>query len=201
MEIKRISLGAYAANCYILVDEKTKEAAVIDPGANGEVLVKEIDKLGVSIKYILLTHGHMDHTGAVEAVKEKYDVPVYINSMDKKMMLAGENVFGGMWKEDNKDDVIKEGDILTLGNLQIKCIDTAGHTPGGMCFLVENVVFTGDTLFQGSIGRTDFVGGDFDLLIKNIKNKLISLPEDTVVLPGHGPESSIKYEKHNNPFL
>lgn len=201
MEIKRISLGAYAANCYVLIDENTKEAAVIDPGANGEVLVKEIDNLGVSVKYILLTHGHMDHIGAVEVVKEKYDVPVYINSMDKKMILSGENVFGGMWKEDNKDGVIKEGDILNLGNLEIKCIDTPGHTPGGMCFLIENVVFTGDTLFQGSIGRTDFAGGDFDSLIKNIKNKLILLPEDTVVLPGHGPESSIKYEKHNNPFL
>ncbi|MCY6370454.1 MBL fold metallo-hydrolase [Clostridium ganghwense] len=200
MKIKRIPAGIYEANCYILIDEKTKEVAVIDPGGDGEILIKEIDKLDVKVNCILLTHGHMDHTDAVQDIKDKYNVPVYINPKDKEMMSAGENVFGAIWEQKN-DGTIEDGDTLKLGELIIKCIETAGHTPGGMCFLVENVVFTGDTLFQGSIGRTDFVGGSYELLIKNIKTKLMILPEDTIVLPGHGPESSIKYEKQNNPFL
>ncbi|MCY6958573.1 MBL fold metallo-hydrolase [Clostridium brassicae] len=201
MKIKVIPLGLYAANCYILIDENTKDASIIDPGGDAKLLIKEVEKLEVNPKYILLTHGHMDHVGAVNDVKEKYNIPVYINLKDKKMMNEGQDVFGATWKGTSEDTEINEGDILTLGSLEIKCIETPGHTPGGMCFIVRNVVFTGDTLFEGSIGRTDFVGGDYNALIKNIKEKLMILPEDTIVLPGHGPKSNIGYEKRSNPFL
>lgn len=201
MKITMIPVGAYAANCYILVDESTGSACVIDPGANGKLLINEINKLEVNIKYILLTHGHADHTGAIKELKEEYNVPVYVNLEDRKMMQDGESLFGTMWKQTPADREIKQGDVLTLGNLEIKCIETPGHTPGGMCFLVKNVVFTGDTLFQGSIGRTDFAGGSYEDLIDSIKEKLIILPEDVTVLPGHGPKSNIQYEKSHNPFL
>lgn len=201
MKISRIPLGIYAANCYILTDEDTKDTAIIDPGGNAEFLINEIEKLNVNVKYILLTHGHADHIGGVNEVKKHYNIPAYINSKDMEMISSGEDIFGKLWDNTENDKVIKEGDVLSLGNLKIKCIETPGHTPGGMCFLVENVIFTGDTLFQGSIGRTDFIGGDFDSLITNVRTKLMCLNDDIMVLPGHGPESSIGYEKKNNPFL
>jgi glyoxylase-like metal-dependent hydrolase (beta-lactamase superfamily II) len=175
MILKRIPAGVYAANCYILMDEDTKESAVIDPG------------------------GHADHTGAVDKLKEKYNVPVALNNKDKEMMLNHEFIYGSINSGIEKN--IKDGDKFTIGNLEINCVETPGHTPGGVSFIVGNRVFTGDTLFQGSIGRTDFKGGDSDAIIKSIKTKLLTLPENTVVYPGHGPQTTIKYEMVNNPFL
>jgi glyoxylase-like metal-dependent hydrolase (beta-lactamase superfamily II) len=139
--------------------------------------------------------------GAVNPIKEKYNIPVYINGKDKTLMKDEESVFGGLWNTTEEDKEINEGDVLELGNLKIKAIETPGHTPGGMCFFVNNVVFTGDTLFYGSIGRTDFPGGNHNQLINNIKTKLMTLSDDVIVLPGHERESKIKFERDNNPFL
>lgn len=199
MKLKRIPAGIYSANCYILMDEETKQTAVIDPGGDAEKLEKAIEDMGAEVKYILLTHGHTDHTGAAVQLKEKFNVPLYINKEDYEMCKSGQFVFGNIVGK--VDKYIGEGDIIKLGNLKIKCIHTPGHTPGGMCFLVDNLIFTGDTLFANSIGRTDFAGGDFDAIISSIKNKLMILPEDTIVLPGHEGESSIGEEKIHNPFL
>lgn len=199
MILKRIPAGVYAANCYILMDETTKESAVIDPGGDEDDIINEIQRLGAKVNIILLTHGHADHTGAVDKLKEKYKVPVALNNKDKEMMLNYEFIYGSIDSEIEKN--IKDGDKFTVGNLEINCVETPGHTPGGVSFIVGNSVFTGDTLFQGSIGRTDFKGGDFDAIIKSIKTKLLTLPENTVVYPGHGPQTTIKYEMVNNPFL
>ncbi|MCY6483627.1 MBL fold metallo-hydrolase [Clostridium aestuarii] len=201
MNIKRIPVGMYAANCYILIDDERKEACIIDPGGDAELLIKEINNSGIEVKFILLTHGHMDHTAAVEEIKQKYDLPVYISNKDRELMGKEPGLFGQMWKITKDDKTINDGEILKVGNLEIRCIETGGHTPGGMCFLVNDVMFTGDTLFQASIGRTDFPGGDFDQLINNIKTKLMILPDNIVILPGHGSESNIKFERENNPFL
>lgn len=201
MIIKRIPAGVYAANCYLLMDDNTLETAVIDPGGDVDDIIKAIENLQAKVRYILLTHGHTDHTGGVQDLKDKYNVPVCISEKDEQMIKNGEYIYGPLINGGNADIHLKHGDVLKIGNLNLKCIETPGHTPGGMCFLVENVVFTGDTLFAGSIGRTDFAGGDYDTIIRSIKNNLIVLDEDTKVLPGHGPESSIKREKIHNPFL
>ena len=165
------------------------------------MLIRNIDALNIDVKFILLTHGHMDHTGGVQELKDRYNVPVYINKNDLELMRRHSQVFGPAWNETEEDKTIKDGDVLKLGNLQIKCLETPGHTPGGMSFVVKDVVFTGDTLFRGSVGRTDFPGGDHSALIRSIKEKLIVLDDDTVVLPGHEGESNIKFEKQYNPFL
>jgi len=196
MKVLIMPVGSYEANCYIIKDETSKEIAVIDPGANSGLLINEIEKLNGNVKYILLTHAHADHTGAVEDLAERFKVPVYINQKDEALIVKGEYMF----EKITVDGFIKDGDFFNIGDIKIKCIETPGHTPGGVCFYTPGYLFSGDTLFAQSIGRTDFAGGDFDEIIDSIKTKLFSLPEETRVFPGHGPETSIKNEKKYNPF-
>lgn len=199
MKIKRIPAGVYAANCYIVIDEETKDCVVMDPGGDEEDLIKAIKKENVQVKYILLTHGHADHTGAALRLKKDFNAPLCISSEDYELISKGAFMYGDI--VNNIDQYIKEGDIFKIGNMDIKCIHTPGHTPGGVCFLIEDSVFTGDTLFAGSIGRTDFQGGNFDAIIKSIKEKLMVLGDEIKVFPGHGPESTIGKERLHNPFL
>lgn len=199
MEIRTIPVGIYGANCYLVIYKD--KCAIIDPGADGDNIINIIEKLKLQPQYIILTHGHMDHVGAVEKVKDKYNVPIYINEKDQNMINNIENIFGNFGKYKAADRYIREGEIIELGDLNIECIETPGHTPGGMCFKINDIVFTGDTLFRDSIGRTDFVGGDHASIIESIKNKLMKLDDDTKVLPGHGPVSSIGYERRENPFF
>jgi len=188
----------YEENCYLIMDEGTKELAIIDPGGQPNLIEKEISKLDGKPKLILLTHGHMDHVGAVIELMNKLNIPFYINENEEQYMKNDEFVFGSLPKASK---YLKEGDTVSLGNNIIKVIETAGHTAGGICFLVNDELFTGDTLFQGSIGRSDFPGGNGAQLIKNIKEKLLPLGDSVKVYPGHGPASTIGYEKRNNPFL
>jgi glyoxylase-like metal-dependent hydrolase (beta-lactamase superfamily II) len=199
MKLKIIPAGIYEANCYILIDENTRQSAVIDPGGDEEILIKAIKNSGTQVRYILLTHGHIDHTGAVEALKKEFNAPVYINEKDYQMIKNKEHIYGDI--NGKIDKYINDGDLINLANSEIKCIYTPGHTPGGVCFLVDNLLFTGDTLFAGSIGRTDFAGGDFSIIINSIKTKLMGLPDDIIVLPGHGTESTIGEERKHNPYL
>lgn len=201
MLIKRIPAGVYAANCYIVMDEETKEALIMDPGGDEEDIISIIEELDAKVKYILLTHGHADHTGGVSLLKKKYEVPVYINKRDEDLMLDGAFMFGTFGSGVRADKNLSDGDKIELGNKEIKCIETPGHTPGGVCYLVDKYLFTGDTLFTGSIGRTDLPGGDFNTIISSIKGKLLILNDETIVLPGHGPQSTILREKQKNPFL
>lgn len=200
MEIKKLVTGIYGSNCYIVMDKKTKEAVVLDPGGDVDDIVKAIDSIGAKIKYILLTHGHLDHTTGVAQLKAITKAVVCISKKDDDLITEGEYLFGPLI-EGGADKLLKQGDIIKIESLEFNCIDTPGHTPGGMCFLVQNCVFTGDTLFAGSIGRTDFAGGDFNSIITSIKSKLLCLDGDTIVYPGHGPCSTINNEKLNNPFL
>lgn len=199
MEVKIIPAGIYDANCYILFDEKTKEAAVIDPGGDTDLILDEIKLLDANVKMILLTHGHADHTGGVVELRDKFKCSVYINEKDSEMIKKNIPIYGK--ENENGDKYISDGDILKFGEITIKCLETPGHTPGGMCFLTDKAVFTGDTLFYRSVGRTDFEGGDYDTLINSINTKLMNLPEELYVFTGHGPRTSIGFEKKCNPFL
>ncbi|WP_163193964.1 MBL fold metallo-hydrolase [Clostridium thermarum] len=202
MKVLRIPVGPLATNCYILIDEETKETAVIDPGGEAEKLIATLERNEAKVKYILLTHGHFDHTGAVIDLKNKYKAPVHVTKEDHDMIHSGASELFNMEGYDGSiNNFIYEATVFELGSTKIKCITTPGHTPGGVCFYFDNILISGDTLFNGSVGRTDFVGANHRILINSIKTKLMDLPEDTVVLPGHGEETTIGREKQFNPFL
>lgn len=204
MRIKKVVAGVYGANCYILMDEVSKETAVIDPGGDAEELINAIVTLGGKVKFILFTHGHLDHVGGAEALQEYFKVPLYIHREDGKLIASSEKLFGAETLSGAPlkfERYISEGDIFSIGDTEIKCIETPGHTPGGMCFLIDGSVFTGDTLFLNSIGRTDFTGGDYETLIQSIKIKLMSLDNTVIVYPGHGPSSTVEKERAHNPFI
>jgi len=200
MIIKRIPAGIYAANCYILVDEATKESAVIDPGGDADDLFEAVSEMGAEVKHIVLTHGHLDHTGAVRDFVNKFDVPVYVNKKDWDLMSNNEYLFGNL-NFNGKYVYVNDNDVIKIGETAIECLETPGHTPGGMSYKVEDKILTGDTLFLGSIGRTDLTGGDFNVLIKSIKDKLLINDDSIVIYPGHGPSSTIGYERNRNTFL
>lgn len=198
MIIKTIIAGMYEENCHLVMDENTKELAIIDPGGQSKMLAEKIKQLNAKPKFILLTHGHLDHVDGVVGLVNEFNIPFYINEAEEKYMENDKYVFGSLPKASG---YLKEGDTLSLGNEVIKVIETPGHTEGGICFLINDKLFTGDTLFQGSIGRSDFPGGNGMQLVQNIKDKLLPLGDDIEVYAGHGPSSTIGYEKRMNPFL
>ena len=198
MIIKTIIAGMYEENCYLIMDKDTKELAIIDPGGQPNIIEEEIKLLNGKPKFILLTHGHMDHVGGVVELVNKFNIPFYINEIEEKYMENDKFVFGSLPKASG---YLKEGDTLNLGDSVIKVIETPGHTAGGICFLIADKLFTGDTLFQRSVGRSDFPGGDGMQLVKNIKEKLLPLGDTIEVYAGHGSASTIGYEKRMNPFL
>ena len=201
MKIKVVPVGDYEANCYILMDEASKDIVVIDPGDEANIIIHEIENFNGTLKYVLLTHGHSDHTGAVTEVAKHFKVPAFISEDDKKLIDKTSFMFGKLQDDETIIENIEEKENFKIGNIDISYIKTPGHSPGGICFLVENKLFSGDTLFAGSIGRTDFEGGDFDTIINSIKENLFVLAETTLVYPGHGPSSTIKQEKTYNPFF
>lgn len=198
MIIKVYPIGIYEENIYVLIDEKSKDACIVDPGGNAEILIQKIEELDCNIKYILLTHGHFDHVEALNEIEAKYKAPIYMNENEVDFMKSDKTVFGNLPKEYK---LIKDGDVLPFGDDFIKCIHTPGHTKGGMCYLYKDAIFTGDTLFKGSVGRSDFVGGDFNELINSIKTKLMVLDGNIKVYPGHMESSTIEFERLRNPFL
>jgi hydroxyacylglutathione hydrolase len=202
MILERLELGPFASNCYIVGDESTHEGMVIDPGAQAGQILKRVKELGLTIKIIALTHTHPDHIGAVKAVKEATDAQLCVHSDDAPALQSPSPMGYGMQSQATEPDrLLKGGDYLKFGNMSFLVLHTPGHSPGGICVLGEGVVFTGDTLFNSGIGRSDFPGGNYHLLLTSIHTKLMVLPDKTPVYPGHGPESTIGDEKRNNPFL
>ncbi|HKZ22626.1 MAG TPA: MBL fold metallo-hydrolase [candidate division Zixibacteria bacterium] len=205
MILERIVVGPFEVNCYIFGDAKTKEVVVIDPGENFPLIWDGIQEGKYHVKGIVLTHGHADHIGAVGELKNKTQAPIYIHPEDKEMLtdpkLNRSIYFGVAITAPAADKFLKEGDILKIGNVSLKVIHTPGHTPGGICLEYDKILFTGDTLFASSIGRTDFPGSSFQSLIDSIKKKLLILPDEIEVFPGHGPSSTIGEERVSNPFL
>ena len=207
MKITCMPSGPLGVNTYLVVDEDTNEGFIVDPGGYNPKLTKKVNDEGIEIKYIVLTHGHADHiSGVNEHLDDFPDAKVVVNTNEKPMLedpRANQSLMFGSPQTVSGDIFVNDGDELEVGNLKLKFIFTPGHTPGGMCIYVEseNVLFSGDTLFRQSIGRTDFPGGSFKDLADAVHTKLFILPDETVVLPGHMGQTSIGFEKGNNPFV
>ena len=207
MQIKTYVTGPIQVNTYVLIDEESKEAVLIDVGGSFESIKKDLDKDGYSIKYILNTHGHFDHVLGELDVQQNYpDIAICINKddvshfsrLEQEMQMFG---FNTSVPPLNPTQFIDEATQLSIGNHKIKVLSTPGHSKGSLTFYVDNKLFTGDALFYRSIGRTDFYDGDFDELITSIKEKIFTLPDDTTVYPGHGPSTTILDEKKYNQYL
>ncbi|OGW32886.1 MAG: MBL fold metallo-hydrolase [Nitrospirae bacterium GWC2_56_14] len=205
MILMRLVVGPLQVNCFIVADEKTKEAVVIDPGDDAADILKLIREKDLKIKYIVNTHGHFDHIGANNAVKEATGAAILIHEADAQLMASASShasMFGMKTAASPPADrFVKEGDVITAGEIALKVVHTPGHSLGGISLLGQGVAFTGDSLFAGSIGRTDFPGGDLKTLLRSIKKHLMTLPDDTKVFSGHGPASTIGDERNENPFL
>ncbi len=200
MEIKSVLVSEAYTNCYLVKNEETNDGFIIDPGGSALKISRCIEQMEMTPKAILLTHGHFDHIGAVDELRDRYDVKVYVSEEESKFMQNYNNnlsVFFGEGMIVKPDVTIRDGEELEIAGIKMKFILTPGHTPGSGCFYVEEegVLFSGDTLFCMSRGRTDFPGGSEREIIDSIRNKLLVLPAETVVLPGHNEETTIDNEK------
>lgn len=207
ISVKSYNRNMLQENTFVAIDEATNRVAVIDPGCYPEQMKELLENTGV-VEYIILTHGHSDHIACVNDIKKDFPDVKVIASTDEKQLLNNSryngslDLFGKPFEVEADIYINDDDDTIMLGESEFRFITTPGHSPGGMCIYACNrVLFSGDTLFKASIGRTDLFGGDYDTLISSIRNKLFELPENTVVLPGHGPQTSISYEKRVNPFV
>ncbi|MCA1031725.1 MBL fold metallo-hydrolase [Bacillus timonensis] len=208
MKWQRVPLGPLQTNAYI-ISNPSKEAIIVDPGGDGSKLISLLGNQKLTPIAILLTHAHFDHIGAVDDVRAKWDIPMYIHEKEKNWLidpaLNGSHYFipGGGMRVKEATNLIKVEGELNIGSFQFTLMFTPGHSPGSVSYYLKEVsaVFSGDALFAGSIGRTDLPGGNHDVLLKSIHDKLLVLPEDTIVLSGHGPETTIEAEMDHNPFL
>lgn len=202
MKVDSLTVSMFATNCFIISCPVTNEAIIIDPGAEGKSIITLVEKLSLKVKYIVNTHAHVDHIGANGMLKNKYSVPILLNRKDLDLYQnPGFGLKLVLKKQPLPDHFIVEGDEISLGTLKLVVLETPGHTQGGICLFGNGAVFCGDTLFAGSIGRTDLAGGSYDSLINSIKLKLLTLPSETIVYPGHGPSTSVIAEASGNPFL
>lgn len=210
MKIKKLVVGPLQANCYVVWDKDGRSAAIIDPGGDPEEIISVVDDEKLKPVVLINTHGHIDHIAANRAIKERYDIPLLIHREDSASLTdPGLNLSAmgfGQLDSPPSDRELQDGDEIPVGEIMLKVISTPGHTPGGICLLISrsdqpDVIITGDTLFAGGVGRTDFPGGSWDLLMESIRNRLLSFPDETIILPGHGPHSTIGEERKSNPFL
>lgn len=205
MIIEFMPVGPIMANCYIVGCKETNEAVVIDPGDDADKILLKLADLKLKVKYIINTHGHFDHVGANRKMKEATKAELLIHALDAPMLesLSQAAALFGLKSENSPppDKTIDDGDIITFGNISMKVIHTPGHSPGGISLYANGFLFVGDTLFQGSIGRTDLPGGNFNTLKTSIQSKLFPLGDKIRVFTGHGPETSIGREKKYNPFV
>lgn len=205
MKTERLILGLLHTNCYIVYDEVSKEAAIIDPATQFHKIEAKLTELGVKIKYIILTHAHSDHINALDDVKSYTKATVCIGHKDVPALNDGDlslsNYFRNKTPITSPDLILHEGDMLKLGNESLKILETPGHTCGSISLYYDDVVISGDTLFFESVGRTEFATSSSADLISSIKTKLYTLPDETTVYPGHGEPTTIEHEKNNNMFV
>lgn len=207
MKVESMVLGAVATNCYFAVNEETREAVVIDPADRADVILQKAAVGGLALKAVFLTHGHGDHIMAVPELREKTGIPVYACRAEEALLAdPNRNLSTGLFGKplSLKADILTEdGQELILAGMKFRVLFTPGHTPGGCCYYNEKagVLFSGDTLFSGSVGRTDFPGGSMGTLVRSISEKLMPLPDETVVYPGHQEETTIGEERRYNPYV
>lgn len=204
MIIEKLEVGPIMANCYIVGCEETRQAVVIDPGDEADHILYTLAGHKLTVKHIINTHGHFDHVSANRQLQQATGADIIIHAADAPMLTSLSDMAAafGLSCENSPppDRTVDEGDIISFGSLEMKVLHTPGHSPGGISLVCGDKVFVGDTLFAGSIGRTDFPGGDFDTLIAAIRRKLFPLGDQVVVYCGHGPETTIGREKRTNPF-
>jgi glyoxylase-like metal-dependent hydrolase (beta-lactamase superfamily II) len=204
MILKNLVVGPLASNCYIVGSESSKEGMIIDPGAEAEVILRNIKDLGLEIRFIVLTHGHIDHIGALKEVKEATGAEVAIHTDDAQALQENSvsTLLGLSYPTPlPADRLLKDGDSMDIGDLHFLVLHTPGHSPGCICLLGQGVMFSGDTLFNYGIGRADLPGSNYSQLMNSIHTKLMILPDNTTVYPGHGPDTTIGTERSGNPFL
>jgi len=194
MFVKMFTVGMLASNCFLVADARSGEAVIIDPGLDRESeaknIINEIERNGFEVKYIVNTHGHPDHTSGNQILKNYTKAPILIHEYDASLLTSPP-----------ADRKLREGDLIEVGSIKLRVVHTPGHSKGSVILLSSDIVFSGDTLFAGSIGRYDLPGGSLDELVNSLKNKLLTLPDHLKVYPGHGPVSTIGEERRYNPFL
>ena len=206
LRIEEYNVGDIGTNCYFIVNADTKEMLVIDPGGDGKDLIRRINNSELKPVAVLLTHGHYDHAADADVVAKEYNIPIYAHEAERETLenpnLNLSPMFGRR-EIYHADKYVKDGDILNLAGFTIRVIHTPGHTVGGCCYYFDGnkVLASGDTLFCGSVGRTDFPKGSMSDLVRSIREKLLDLPGDTAVLPGHESRTTIGYERQYNAFL
>ncbi len=207
LSVEQYVVGPVMTNCYFAVNQDTKEVLIVDPGDAAQALIKKANEKKLIPKAVLLTHGHYDHASAAEAVAKAFDIPVYAEEHEKETLeTPAINLCGMMGAHGvvfHADVYVKDGDVLDLAGFSIQVLHTPGHTKGGCCYYLEQekVVFSGDTLFNSSVGRTDFPGGSASTLLRSIEEKLMHMPGETQVFPGHNETTTIGWERQYNPFL
>lgn len=206
MKIERFVIGPIGTNCYIVINEETKECFVADPAACPPELVSHIRSTGLKVQAVLLTHGHFDHIMGIDDFVREFPVPVYAHEAEKELLENAQlnsSAMYGMEYTYSGAEYLKDGQVLTIAGFEIHVIYTPGHTAGGCCYYIpaEHVLISGDTLFHASIGRTDLPTGSSSQLVRSVREKLMVLPEETKVYPGHMEETTIGYEKKYNPFV
>lgn len=205
MKYEMIVVGALETNCYLVYCEETRESAIVDPGGDPERIIRKIGELGLKPVILINTHGHVDHVGANVDIKEKYDIPLCIHSSDSKMLdniiASAMGLFLGAKKSPKPDKFCEEGEKIPIGNSSLEVIHTPGHSPGSISLSGDGFLLSGDLLFCGGVGRTDLPGGSWSVLEDSIRNKIFNFPDETIVLPGHGPATTVGQEKMANPFI
>jgi hydroxyacylglutathione hydrolase len=204
--LEKLTVGPFQENCYIVGDEESGDGVVVDPGDEATRIALAVERTNLDISRIVLTHAHIDHIGAVEALKQEYGCPVLIHAEAEPMLRQAptQAMMMGLkfGKAPEADGYIEDEEVVEVGSVRLKALYTPGHAPGHLAFYAEEgLVLAGDALFAGSVGRVDLPGGSMEVLMQSIEERLMTLPEETVVHPGHGPETTIGHEKVSNPFL
>jgi hydroxyacylglutathione hydrolase len=203
--LKTLVVGPFASNCYIVGSESSRRGIIIDPGAEAKVILKTVRDLGLTIPLIVVTHTHVDHLGALKSVKDETGAKFALHEAEAGLGVVSRmlsSMTGGSFSQLPKPDrLLKEGDKIDIDGLHFTVLHTPGHSPDGISLYGHGIVFTGDALFNYGIGRTDFPGCSYDQLMDSIQNKLMTLPDETIVYPGHGPSTTIGEERRGNPFI